>query len=369
MSGWRSLSLSAHWMAEHSIGAHCVGWPRVTDSDPPAVGARLAYSHGVSSAITMVERELTALGHTVTASGAMLETMTHLGGQLSTFDLNAAPINVPSHAGLPHDGREEQSGSAPERPHTSAANWPTVRDVPKRQVHSDQPRPLRPWTKPRSEESLIEPRQVAGRSAAMTTRGVPQLTIPLASLVPSAVAAPATPASVVPLTSVALSNLAFSPSIESSNDASVQSLAPQASAQPVTPASATTNHETGIYQESTRVQRIVMGAVAPGRTPQSTLQTIATQPILPDGVDPNTTEPLNVTPDMNIRPAVPRSRAATAELPGESEPRQGMIILDGAQLGQWVIDHLERYASRPGAITTGIDPRMSAAYPGAPTGL
>ena len=53
----------------------------------------------------------------------------------------------------------------------------------------------------------------------------------------------------------------------------------------------------------------------------------------------------------------------------ESEPRQGMLVLDGAQLGRWMIDHLEHRASRPGAMTTGIDPRMSAEYPGASTGV
>ena len=42
--------------------------------------------------------------------------------------------------------------------------------------------------------------------------------------------------------------------------------------------------------------------------------------------------------------------------------------LDGAQLGRWMMDHLERDASRPGAMTTSLDPRMNAAYPGAPTG-
>jgi hypothetical protein len=46
-----------------------------------------------------------------------------------------------------------------------------------------------------------------------------------------------------------------------------------------------------------------------------------------------------------------------------------MLVLDGAQLGRWMIDHLEHRASRPGAMTTGIDPRMSAEYPGASTGV
>jgi len=369
MSGWHLLSLSAHWMAEHSIGAHCAGWSRVTDNDPPAIGARLAYGYGVCSAITMVERELTVLGRTVTASGAMLETMTHLGERLSPFDINAAPISAPSDAGHPHDGRGEQWGFTPERPQTSATDWPSAHEVPKPQVRSDQAQPPRTWTIPRPDRSLIRPRHVAGQNATTTPRKAPQLTTSTASLVPSPVAVPATPASVNPLASVAPPNLAPSPSLVPGNDASTQSLALQVSAEPVAAAPETTSDEIETPQESMRFRQIVIGAVAPGRTSQSTQRMFATQTVVrAAGVLPNTTEPLDVTPHMAAQPEVPLSRTAPAELPGESEPRQGTIILDGAQLGQWVIDHLERYASRPGAMTTGIDPRMSAAYPGASSG-
>ncbi len=51
-----------------------------------------------------------------------------------------------------------------------------------------------------------------------------------------------------------------------------------------------------------------------------------------------------------------------------TEPRQGILILDGAQVGRWIVDHLARQASRPGAGTTGIDPRINAIYPGAFSG-
>ena len=54
---------------------------------------------------------------------------------------------------------------------------------------------------------------------------------------------------------------------------------------------------------------------------------------------------------------------------GDQEPRQGMLVLDGAELGRWMITYLENQASRPGTMTTGIDPRMTATFPGAPTGV
>jgi hypothetical protein len=54
---------------------------------------------------------------------------------------------------------------------------------------------------------------------------------------------------------------------------------------------------------------------------------------------------------------------------GEAGSRHGMILVDARQMGRWIIDQLEHYASRPAAMTTGIDPRMNATYPGAPTGV
>ena len=263
MRGWHLLSLSAHWMAEHSIGAHCAGWSRVTDNDPPAIGARLAYGYGVCSAITMVERELTVLGRTVTASGAMLETMTHLGERLSPFDINAAPISASTDAGHPHDGRAEQWGFTPERPQTSATDWPSAHEIPKPQVRSDQAQPPRTWTIPRPDGSLIRPRHVAGQNATTTPRKAPQLTTSTASLVPSAVAVPATPASVNPLTSVAPPNLASSPSFVTSNDASTQSLALQVSAEPVAAAPETTSDEIEAPQESSGCARLSLALWPP----------------------------------------------------------------------------------------------------------
>ena len=318
----------------------------------------------------MVESELTTLGRTVAASAPMLQTITRLGAGLSAFNINAAPISAPTDAGHPHDGRGEQWGFTPERPQTSATDWPSAHEVPKPQVRSDQAQPPRTWTIPRPDGSLIRPRHVAGQNATTTPRKAPQLTTSTASLVPSAVAVPATPASVNPLTSVAPPNLASSPSFVTSNGASTQSLALQVSAEPVAAAPETTSDAIEAPQESMRLRQIVIGAVAPGRTSQSTQRMFATQTVVrAAGVLPNTTEPLRRhAPYGRTARRYHCSRTAPAELTGESEPRQGTIILDGTQLGQWVIDHLERYASRPGAMITGIDPRMSAAYPGASSG-
>lgn len=52
-----------------------------------------------------------------------------------------------------------------------------------------------------------------------------------------------------------------------------------------------------------------------------------------------------------------------------SEPKNGVVVVDGGYLGRWIFDCLSRQASRPCGGTTGIDPRVSATYPGAAVGV
>ncbi len=73
-------------------------------------------------------------------------------------------------------------------------------------------------------------------------------------------------------------------------------------------------------------------------------------------------------------PAAPKSPPATRPdqpqaTQNMAEPCQGTIFLDGTLLGRWMIDHLARQATRPASGTTGIDPRINATFPGAPSGV
>jgi hypothetical protein len=65
-------------------------------------------------------------------------------------------------------------------------------------------------------------------------------------------------------------------------------------------------------------------------------------------------------------PALADSGSRSAQT--DQEPRQGTILLDGMELGRWIVSYLEGQALRPGTMTTGIDPRMTATFPGATTG-
>jgi hypothetical protein len=52
-----------------------------------------------------------------------------------------------------------------------------------------------------------------------------------------------------------------------------------------------------------------------------------------------------------------------------SEPKAGIVVVDGGYLGRWIFDRLSRQASRPSGGTTGVDPRVSATHPGATVGI
>ncbi len=123
-----------------------------------------------------------------------------------------------------------------------------------------------------------------------------------------------------------------------------------------------------------RMQQIVIGAMAPNDSPHTANDIPAAQGAPPSDIVgtrilPGTATTPRTTNDLTVQPEGAPSASALAEPPrAEAGARQGMIILDGAQLGRWMMDHLERHASRPGAMTTSFDPRMNAAYPGAPTG-
>lgn len=128
-------------------------------------------------------------------------------------------------------------------------------------------------------------------------------------------------------------------------------------------------------------------AVSPIATAFSALPTPIAEPTAPSA-------PRSISPQQSAMPArrasaapkAPTSQATattrvdaqdratspSAATQTQSNPMSGSshgeIILDGARLGRWMSDRLARAASRPGSGTTAFDPRISALYPGAPSG-
>lgn len=81
-----------------------------------------------------------------------------------------------------------------------------------------------------------------------------------------------------------------------------------------------------------------------------------------------TSSPDDVTDSAQNRAISSPSSSEQPPLGPISGARQGTIVVDGASLGRWILDHLAREASRPAGGTTAFDPRISPTYPGAPIG-
>ena len=377
------------------------------DSDAATIGTKHVLGHGVSDAIAIVESELTTLDRTVAASAPMLQTITRLGAGLNAFNANAAPIAMPSGTRhLPDVPIEQLSPAMPEQTLAPAASRSDGYDRSKPTATLDRATPLPSQTKPRTEGSLPLPQQVSRPEAVTTPHEGPPLTRPTAAQPTGSAIAPATssPASPLPsrprsaaapveppsssLTSVEPLSGYRTPVAPSSGYPTpvvavpiapvipevVQSRRPEVGAPPSAkaPIMAMTDGVGVAAPTESRMQRIVIGAMAPNDAPQAATDMPAAQGAgPPDTVSAHTKLGTPMTPRTTTDPTVQPegAQSALAEPPrAESGSRQGMIILDGAQLGRWMIDHLERHASRPGAMTTGFDPRMNAAYPGAATG-
>lgn len=84
-------------------------------------------------------------------------------------------------------------------------------------------------------------------------------------------------------------------------------------------------------------------------------------------------DPWAAMPTRGLSSPLAVTRSPVADEPGEqqstAELPQSAVALDGVQLGRWIVEYLERQASRPGTMITGIDPRMTATFPGAPSGV
>lgn len=66
-------------------------------------------------------------------------------------------------------------------------------------------------------------------------------------------------------------------------------------------------------------------------------------------------------------PSAAQSARQSAE-PGQQGSIPGTIYIDASQLGRWVVDYLSRQVARPANGITGIDPRITPTFPGAPNG-
>jgi hypothetical protein len=357
-------------------------------SNANAVGASFALTNGVSEGIGIVRQETAMLASIVTTTMAMLEPLMKIAAGLHTASVGVAPIrsSVGFDAVL---SPQELSGLdlqlAPTIP--APVSWKALHDIA-----SSSERPYR-----------MSPERVRATAAVVDAAALPK---PLAEQ--NTVVAQA--ASLAVSGRSAPWNLASEASMvaQAPKAASAQNLA-TSTLSPVTPLSYATDWVAMLEPVSSSITTKDANAVAPtvrsAAVPNPSapadriwlasdpaLQSIMIGARLPLAAAVGSQSPVftltserSVSPidipgsDTTVRtrginPAAAEIEAPTAavatrqELPTAAEAQQGTIYLDGVRLGRWIIDHLARHASRPVAGIAGIDPRISASYPNAPTG-
>ncbi len=400
----------------------------MTDADPPTIGARLALDPGRSRVIAILDPELAALNHTVAASGAMLDELIRLGRRLNAFNVNAAPIAARSDAAYSYGLYMESVRSGVPKPVQSDSSYrPTAHGPANARPPSPSPKPPS-WPMITRSDRSPPPRAVSREGTVTDPPHEPQ-SIQAVPARASLLAAAPMPASSVPLpqgeSGSAVAGQPASDVLEGRRPPNPQVDVSPLVAVPTKPADGPGR------QPVMQVQRIVIGDVAPvgaSETIPTTLNALPSQTPAPTTQDTSLSDVTVLethklissdefvaagqdaglssstvaaasntllsdiwagqgaelsdraiketvmsrfgTPDGALRHEATQPASGFLEQPHtDAETRQGTIVLDETQLGRWMIGQLERHASLPSAIATGIDPRMSATYPGAPTGI
>jgi hypothetical protein len=347
-------------------------------TDAEVTGANLAIAHGVATGIAMVQQELALIGQAVAGSAAMIDIAARLGARMLEMSTDAAPLNVPATPDGPvilspttsATGREPQvrrpnksasthSKTAPSRStdrlHSIARPYRNLASSTTRHWSSKDPGVAR--SQDQETGSLTDNSLQNLKSAiTVTPAGQPIAVSPSNNFYRFDIPAVA-PAALPPVVSSPTYGFQYEQPV---GDEIVTELPPQADIR--SPSRTDSLPDRAQYRIATdsvapNEQRAKSVRESKGET-ASRRNTMAYAWSFPNSAAEESAE----------TSAVRATPTAGQELPTVSGSRQGMLILDGAQLGRWVIDHLETTASRPGSGTSGIDPRMTATYPGAPSG-
>lgn len=356
----------------------------MTEDDRTAIGASLALDAGLPEVMGLLEPELSALSATLTARGLMLQELIQLGQALNAFMVNAAPITELSETADGADALTEHE----------------LPDVvgPTRAYHSYRPTPRGTHGLPTrlATTPLSSARMTVAEATTPSIRHLPQQSATLAqqTQIPTAKTA------INHVSRAITASKEQSRATEASKEQSP--IEPSLSLKGLIPSAPIVRCATDIAEPLWAVRRLSPSAgphvidVGTGARPRNDTEQIVAQTIAPigsfvAGTEPRSVQPVGALDTASLTTPAPFNKVADAAAePGQvegplsyrlrrgsatgdqtgtgSEPRQGTIVLDGAQLGRWMMDQLEWRASRPGAMTTGIDPRISPTFPGAPTG-
>jgi hypothetical protein len=364
-----------------------------------AIGTTLAVSHGVPEGIAAIQQDLVLLDRTTAAGAVGLEALIQLAERLRTLGpLGVMPIATRASAPL-----SEISPTVDSRPDlVSVGVGGPAFSLPARDA-----RRLRIST--RAEDDTLLPPSASGPEPATLVSELSliqsvQMARHRTSQEPG-FAAPTAPGSDLAATQVApahVRNTSANPETTAPADhlpvaSAPVSMAPSNAAPntglatllhaPTATAPAMTARTTSAPMTTASVAARAAGASGFGLTP--TYETMIAAARSQESLLTGPSAPMTAPPSSQLASigpiGVPQSEAALDQVmpnnvqrassrsrqPPESaaEPREGLMILDGAQLGRWIIDRIARQASRPVAGTTGIDPRISPIFPGAPASV
>lgn len=327
--------------------------------------ARLALGPDIQQGITVLQPELTAMELAIKSFMEMLSTFIKLGAQLSDFGLNAAPIRDGREAIIRLSGAGMRWG-VPHPIQSAAMDLPRHHDIDKVAAAPDQPATALP--SPTAQPERLAQLDIFSQGATSTSPEPPKPNERAMATYPKVIIGAVLPSLQV-----------FSPPGHDSPlsvppDSAIR---PEANVLPTADpkmAAALTSAQT-LYQPPATLTSVLaprqayssstslLGPSAPQRTQRRRPHANVEKKLLQA-----TWSDLTVT-SKNYPDELEPAQDQAGRLPVAPAVRQGILAMDGSQLGRWIIEHLERNASRPGSMATGIDPRITPIYAGAPTGV
>ena len=311
--------------------------------DAYTIGITLALDNGVATGIAAIRQDLAALDRAVATSALGLLAMRRLS-ENPGFSAFAGPtILLPSAHPAPSptvEDRDQPASSTPPPSASSAALLPshssldiTIPAAPSPASNSLSPSVTEHRTLPDSPAAPAGPFRPAAPVGLGSELKSASVSRPPGDTAPVSYS-PSPPAAPMPVPSP--QPFAFPPA------AAATPASPAPITKPAAPAAA----------RSASPQHGTMPAPRASAAPKAMTSQAAPTP-RPDAHDNTENSPAAAQTQSNPMAA----------------PSHGEIILDGARLGRWMSDRLARAASRPGSGTTAFDPRISALYPGAPSGF
>jgi hypothetical protein len=318
--------------------------------------ANLAHMPDPSSPANLVEGELGLLSHAILASSMMLDMIVQLGRGLSAMSQNAAPTDIRTGSVFHStDTPAEVRGLASEEPRGDPLEVQNRADARGGQPDRGSQAIMSPLTFEHRPSPSAEPQRLGIASAQLQIAHTKAPGRGTASLTPASMAAGTDDLLFFPISSPEAQ-----PSLVLPGDQyPLQRVEMPAPPRMRVPAAAAAHPPRERAQSGHRATRLLAGASSRFASPHMT----PAAPLLGETGMAETPDPqsmVNIDDNNATERGYVRSQPETSEPPQSgTEPRYGTLIFDGARLGRWMIDHLERKASRAVATTTGVDPRMT----------